>query len=81
MSHKSWTQYQNMKNIDINKLKKILDWKKINKAYKTCFPSKRGGAAKKTDISLGLLIQSIYIENQTGPCRGFSTQTPRKYTF
>jgi len=70
-----------MKNIDINKLKKILDWKKINKAYKTCFPSKRGGAAKKTDISLGLLIQSIYIENQTGPCRGFSTQTPRKYTF
>jgi len=38
------------------KLKKVLNWKAINKIYKECFQSRRGRATKKTDIALGLLI-------------------------
>jgi hypothetical protein len=41
---------------ELIKLKKVLNWKSINKIYKECFPSRRGRASKKTDIALGLLI-------------------------
>lgn len=41
---------------ELIKLKKVLNWEKINNIYKECFPSKRGRATKKTDIALGLLI-------------------------
>ena len=41
---------------ELIKLKKALNWEKINKIYKECFPSKRGRSTKKTDMSLGLLI-------------------------
>ena len=45
-----------MKNMDIIKLKKILNWEKINSIYKECFLSKRGRSTKKTDLSLGLIL-------------------------
>jgi hypothetical protein len=38
------------------KLKKALNWEKINSIYSQCFPSKRGRSTKKTDMALGLLI-------------------------
>lgn len=41
---------------ELIKLKKVLNWEKINNIYKECFPSKRGRATKKTDTTLGLLI-------------------------
>ena len=41
---------------ELIKLKKVLNWKAINKIYKECFPSRRGRGSKKTDIALGLLI-------------------------
>lgn len=41
---------------ELIKLKKVLNWEKINNIYKECFPSKRGRPTKRTDISLGLLI-------------------------
>jgi len=41
---------------ELIKLKKVLNWEKINNIYKECFPSKRGRATKKTDLSLGLIL-------------------------
>lgn len=41
---------------ELVKLKKVLNWKDINKVYKECFPSNKGRSSKKTDIALGLLI-------------------------
>jgi hypothetical protein len=41
---------------ELIKLKKVLDWKAINKIYSQCFASQRGRGSKKTDIALGLLI-------------------------
>jgi len=38
------------------KLKKALNWEKINSIYSQCFLSKRGRSTKKTDMALGLLI-------------------------
>ena len=41
---------------ELVKLKKILNWKDINKVYKSCFNSKTGNKTKTTDIALGLLL-------------------------
>lgn len=41
---------------ELIKLKKVLNWEKINNIYKECFPSNKGRATKKTDLSLGLLL-------------------------
>ena len=41
---------------ELVKLKKILNWKDINKVYKSCFSSKTGNKTKTTDIALGLLL-------------------------
>ena len=41
---------------ELIKLKKVLNWKAINKIYSQCFPSRRGRSTKKTDVALGLLI-------------------------
>jgi len=41
---------------ELIKLKKALNWEKINNIYKECFPSDRGRSTKKTDMALGLLI-------------------------
>ena len=41
---------------ELIKLKKAINWDKINKIYSQCFPSKRGRSTKKTDMALGLLI-------------------------
>jgi hypothetical protein len=41
---------------ELIKLKKALNWDKLNKVYSQCFPSKRGRSTKKTDMALGLLI-------------------------
>ena len=41
---------------ELIKLKKVLNWEKINSIYKECFPSKRDRATKKTDLSLGLIL-------------------------
>ena len=38
------------------KLKKAINWEKINSIYSQCFPSRRGRSTKKTDMALGLLI-------------------------
>jgi hypothetical protein len=41
---------------ELVKLKKILNWKDINKVYKSCFSSSTGNKTKTTDIALGLLL-------------------------
>jgi transposase len=41
---------------ELIKLKKAINWEKINKIYSQCFPSRRGRSTKKTDMSLELLI-------------------------
>lgn len=41
---------------ELIKLKKVLNWKAINKIYKECFVSRRGRGFKKTDSTLGLII-------------------------
>jgi len=41
---------------ELIKLKKALNWEKINSIYRQCFPSRRGRSTKKTDMALGLLI-------------------------
>jgi transposase, IS5 family len=41
---------------DLVKLKKILDWEKMNLIYKECYKSKKGNATKKTNLVLGLFI-------------------------
>jgi transposase, IS5 family len=41
---------------ELIKLKKAINWEKINIIYSQCFPSKRGRSTKKTDMALGLLI-------------------------
>ena len=38
------------------KLKKILDWEKMDEIYKGCYKSKRGNATKTTNLVLGLFI-------------------------
>jgi len=41
---------------DLVKLKKILNWEKINKIYFSCYKANRGAPTKKTDLSLGLIL-------------------------
>jgi hypothetical protein len=41
---------------ELIKLKKILNWDKINKIYSSCFTTKKGNKTKTTDIALGLLL-------------------------
>ncbi|MBN2769055.1 MAG: transposase [Spirochaetes bacterium] len=41
---------------DLVKLKKILDWEKMNEIYKECYKSKKGNATKNTNLVLGLFI-------------------------
>ena len=41
---------------ELVKLKKILNWEKMNKIYSECYHSNRGNATKKTDMVLGLFI-------------------------
>jgi transposase, IS5 family len=41
---------------DLVKLKKILNWEKMNEIYKECYKSKKGNATKNTNLVLGLLI-------------------------
>ena len=37
-------------------LRDILNWKKINKIYKSCYKSKKGNKTKETDLVIGLFI-------------------------
>jgi len=41
---------------DLVKLKKIINWEKINKIYSSCYRTNRGAPTKKTDLSLGLIL-------------------------
>ncbi len=41
---------------DLVKLKKILDWEKMNEIYKECYKSKKGNSTKNTNLVLGLFI-------------------------
>jgi transposase, IS5 family len=41
---------------ELVKLKKILDWEKMNKIYSECYRSKKGNATKRTDMVIGLFI-------------------------
>lgn len=41
---------------DLVKLKKILNWEKMNEIYKECYTSKKGNATKNTNLVLGLFI-------------------------
>lgn len=41
---------------ELVKLKKILNWEKMNKIYGECYKSKKGNATKRTDMVLGLFI-------------------------
>ena len=48
------------KDHELVKLKKILDWKSINRIYKECYPSRRGPGTKSTDLALGLILLKQY---------------------
>lgn len=41
---------------DLVKLKKILEWGKMNEIYKECYKSKKGNSTKNTNLVLGLFI-------------------------
>ena len=41
---------------DLVKLKKILDWEKMNEIYKECYKSNKGNSTKNTNLVLGLFI-------------------------
>ena len=41
---------------DLVKLKKLLDWEKMNAVYKECYKSKKGNSTKNTNLVLGLFI-------------------------
>lgn len=41
---------------DLVSLKHILNWKKMNKIYQSCYKSKKGNATKHTELVLGLII-------------------------
>jgi hypothetical protein len=41
---------------ELVKLKKILNWEKMNKIYSECYKSKKGNATKRSDMVLGLFI-------------------------
>jgi IS5 family transposase len=41
---------------ELVKLKKIIEWKKIDKIYKKCYSAKVGNATKETNIVLGLIL-------------------------
>jgi transposase, IS5 family len=41
---------------ELVKLKKIIDWEKMNKIYSECYRSKKGNATKRSDTVLGLFI-------------------------
>jgi IS5 family transposase len=41
---------------ELVKLKKILDWKALNRIYKECYPSRKGRSTKNTDLVIGLLL-------------------------
>lgn len=43
-------------NHELVKLKKMLNWEKMNKVYRECYKSNRGNATKRTDMVLGLFI-------------------------
>ena len=41
---------------ELVKLRKILNWEKINEVYSSCYRSQRGNKTKTTDIALGLIL-------------------------
>ena len=41
---------------ELVKLKKIIDWNKIDKIYKKCYTAKVGNSTKETNIVLGLIL-------------------------
>jgi len=51
--------YQDMilsKDHELVKLKNIIDWKEIDKIYKTCYKAKVGNSTKETNMVLGLIL-------------------------
>jgi hypothetical protein len=50
------------------KLRKILNWEKINEVYASCYRSRRKNKTKTTDIDLGLiLLKHLYKKNRPDP--------------
>lgn len=41
---------------DLVKLKNLIDWKRINALYETCFSSDKGNATKPTELVIGLIL-------------------------
>jgi IS5 family transposase len=41
---------------ELVKLKKILDWEKMNKIYRECYKSRKGNATKRTNLVIGIFI-------------------------
>lgn len=41
---------------ELVKMKNIIDWKKINSIYKSCYKSNKGNKTIKTEIALGLIL-------------------------
>jgi len=41
---------------ELVKLKKIIEWKKIDKIYKKCYSSKVGNSTKETNLVIGLIL-------------------------
>jgi hypothetical protein len=52
-------EYQNMilsENHELVKLKKIIDWGKIDRIYKKCYKANVGNSTKETNIVIGLIL-------------------------
>jgi hypothetical protein len=41
---------------DLVKLKSVINWKRINSIYETCFSSDRGNSSKPTELVVGLIL-------------------------
>jgi hypothetical protein len=52
---------------ELVKLRKILNWEKINEVYSSCYRSQRADKTKTTDIALGLILLKHLYKKQTGP--------------
>jgi len=52
-------EYQDMilsEDHELVKLKKIIEWRKIDKIYKKCYSSKVGNSTKETNLVIGLIL-------------------------
>ena len=54
---------------DLVKLKKVLNWGGINRVYESCYPSRRGNATKRTELTRAFDTEAFVPEARSGADR------------